>query len=136
MKVKLLLGSLVGVAALAGWKSKHRSHKTPAEKMRNDEGVGSTHISRVPRGEEQMTRKGSSEVTTVAGRVAGSIHPQSRGPGGPNGHGSRWGRGARARKAAVRTSPAVVAGPAASLAGGPGGSSRWATSFAPTADRP
>jgi hypothetical protein len=133
MKKKMMaVGSLAGLAALAGWK-KTRKVKTPAEKLRNPEGVGSTHISGVPRGEEQMTKNGSYEVTSVAGRVAGSIHPESRGPGGPHGHESKssWGRKRWGKWAG--TSLAPVAAPAPLPSRGPGGSDLWASSFPPRA---
>lgn len=130
MKYALVFASLGGAAGWIGLK-KIRSAKTaPADKMRNDQGVGSTHIPGVPRGEEQMDKNGSYEVTSLAGRIAGSIHPESRGPGSPYGHESKssWGRKRWVKWAGTSMPPderpvPPVADP------GPGGAASWTSSF-------
>lgn len=80
MSIKLGLAAIVGaIAALAlfalkPWK--RGSSVTPGGRLRNDQGVGPTHVQGVPRGEEQVLRSGSNELTSVAGRIAGSVDPQ------------------------------------------------------------
>lgn len=129
MKRLLVGGSLLGAAGLFGWKTLHRSSALPAEKLRNAEGVGSTHIPGATRGEEQMSMSGSYEVSSPAGRIAGSIHPESRGPGGGHGHGARssWGRKRWERWTGTSLPTAVVPAPAPSQ--GPRGDASWISSF-------
>jgi hypothetical protein len=129
MKRKLLFGSLIGLAGVAGVKKLRRAKRTPVDKLQNAQGVGPAHVHGVLRGEERMAKNGSNEVNSVAGRIAGSIHPQSHGPGGSRGKrlSLRRRHRASARLASVSKLPLA---PVDALSGGPGGSEKWASSFA------
>jgi hypothetical protein len=49
-----------------------RLHQRNANWLRNDEGVGPAHHSGTHRGEERVLRKGHTDESTVAGRIAPS----------------------------------------------------------------
>jgi hypothetical protein len=73
MSMKIGIGVLLGILALAllGVFKPRRG----AARLRNAQGVGPSHVPGVPRGEEQVLRNGAKPVTTVAGRIAGSVDP-------------------------------------------------------------
>ncbi|MGH2718790.1 MAG: hypothetical protein ACRDJU_09450 [Actinomycetota bacterium] len=76
----IVVAAIAGLAlfALKPWKSRQRAASSfgPGARLRNDQGVGPSHVEGVPRGEEQALRNGSQELTSVAGRIAGSVDPQ------------------------------------------------------------
>lgn len=75
MNAKSVLGVLLGLAVLA-LLGVFQPWKRGAGKLRNPVGVGPAHVPGVPRGEEQVRRNGSHEISSVAGRIAGSIDPR------------------------------------------------------------
>jgi len=81
LSIKIGLGLLLGMAAVAAlvlkpWKRKNDIASSFGGKLRNEQGVGPAHVSGVPRGEEQARRNGAPELSSVAGRIAGSVDPQ------------------------------------------------------------
>lgn len=81
MSIKIGLGVLLALAAAAAvilkpWKKRGDIASSFGGKLRNAQGVGPAHVSGVPRAEEQARRNGAQELTSVAGRIAGSVDPQ------------------------------------------------------------
>jgi hypothetical protein len=75
MTVKRVLGVLAGLGALA-FVGSLKPWKRGAHKLENAQGIGPTHVAGVPRGEERVLKAGREELTSVAGRIAGSVDPQ------------------------------------------------------------